>query len=140
MRRRTLVIVIAILAASTVIVEIVYLHSRPKWQLSASNANGGATVMVSTTSDAGSVYTVHIKGLRIQQPFHELTPRQAEVAPVPGVHTLFCDETLAPGRWTLQLEQVKLDIMPARLVVNDKYECGPKESLEITADQQEHNR
>ena len=49
----------------------------------------------------------------------------------PDVQTVFHDQTVPPGRWTLNLNGTKLDIMEARIILNHKIEGGPSDILEV---------
>ena len=123
-----LILIVSVLAA---LAAAVWLRSGPSWRLSAERTADGSRLTVTTTATVEPVYTVVIKGWSIGQPIGQLSPSDVSNGKAGEVETVFSDETVPPGRWTLKVEDIKLDIMLARLVVNDSLECGPGEILEL---------
>jgi hypothetical protein len=105
-----------------------WLHSRPQWQLTTANTATGVMVTLTNTDSPAPIYTVHIKGDSIRVPISHLLRTQVRS---PDVTTLFYDETVPPGRWTLKVNRTKVDIMPARIIVDDEAEGDPGSHLEI---------
>jgi hypothetical protein len=104
-------------------------QSLPSWQLSLRWDNSDSIITVNNTKSENPIYKVIIRGKKIKQPFNRLF--REETVSVNEIETIFWDDTTPPGRWTLKIENVKLDIMPARLVVNDSIECEPGENIII---------
>ena len=106
----------------------VYIRSRPNWQLSAKNTPIGVKVTVTLTDSPTPVYTILIAHGSVRHPF---TNRKRTEINSPDVQTVFHDQTVPPGRWTLNLNGTKLDIMEARIIVNDEIEGGPSDIVEV---------
>jgi hypothetical protein len=79
-----------------------WLHSRPRWQLTTANTATGVMVTVTNTDSPVPIYTVHIRGGSIRQPISNRLRTQVRA---PDVMTLFYDETVPPGRWTLEVNR-----------------------------------
>jgi hypothetical protein len=110
-----------------------WLSSLPSWQLSVERKDSGSIITISMTKSEGPIYKVIINGWRVSQPFNRLLLR--ETIPMREVETTFVDDDVPPGRWTLTVGGIKLDIMPARLIVNNSLVCKPGETLLIETEQ-----
>ena len=126
-----------LILATGVIATGIWLRSRPSWRLSAQRTDKGSIITVTTTASEDPVYRVVIKGWQISQPISRLSRDQVAASSTGEVETLFWDDTVPPGRWTLRVGGVKVDVMEARLVVNDSLECGPGGTLEVDVGQQQ---
>ena len=110
---------------------LLWVRSRPHWHLSLTNTANGVTATVTTSDSDQAVYAVHVRGALIQDPLIRATRK--EIGTHSAVKTTFYDDTIPPGRWTVDADWVKLDIMEARLIVNDELECAPGDSIEVEA-------
>jgi len=99
-----------------------YLFSRPSWELSASNSSEGVVVDIYLTDQPVPTYTTLLRDRRITS---EVSRVNRVDLPVDIGSTIFHDETLRPGRWTVEIAGEKLDIMPRALVLKDGTEIMP---------------
>jgi hypothetical protein len=104
-------------------------RSQPSWRLSAEAREGDSVVTVTTTASDEPTYTVVIKGWKIGQPFQKLL--RTETASIGAIKTVSFDDTIPPGAWSVKIGDVKMNVMPARLVVNDAEEFDPGEKIVI---------
>lgn len=84
---------------------------RPSWELSAQNSPDGFKIEVYLSDRKQAVYTSLIPGKSIPSEFHRL---QRDALPQEIASTTFFDDTLRPGRWTIQIAGHTLDIMEGR--------------------------
>ena len=133
-------IVLIVVLVIGVVVGVFWLRSGPSWRLSVATKGAESTVTVTTTASEDPVYSVVIKGWRTRRPIIHVSRTHAATDKAIGVETLFSDETVPPGRWTLKVDGVKFDIMPARLIVNDSFECAPGKTLEMEIDEEGSRR
>ena len=124
-------ILLIIILVAGVAFAALWLISGPTWQISAGTTGGESTITVTTSASQNPVYTVIIEGWRVRHPISHVSRAQAANDEAIGIETLSWDETMPPGRWTLKVDGVKLDIMPARLVVNDSLECAPGNRMKL---------
>lgn len=101
---------------------IFYLFSRPSWELSASNSNDGVVVEIYLTGQSIPTYTTLLRDRRVTS---EVSRVNRVDLPLNIGSTIFHDETLRPGRWTVKIAGEKLDIMPRALVLKDGTEIMP---------------
>jgi hypothetical protein len=94
-----------------------WLDSRPPWVLTAKNSPTGLVVEVHQSDAAEPTYVVVLPGKSVPRDFSRVARADAD----PNVvTTTFFDDTLKPGRWTLTLDGTKLDIMEARMWIDDQ--------------------
>jgi hypothetical protein len=105
-----------------------WLRSRPSWVLSAENSPAGLIVEVHQSDAQVPTYVAVLKGKTMAREFSRL--KREELSPADAT-TLFYDETVKPGRWTLNLDRTKVDIMPSRLIIDDNGELRPGQRTEI---------
>lgn len=113
-----------IIIAAPVVGMMVWLSSRPSWEISARNSPQGIILDVYKSNATQPTYTTVLKGQRI----HAEVERVGRLdLPVELAKTTFVDETLRPGRWTLVLNGTEIDIMERALIVNGSTEIAPRE-------------
>ena len=101
---------------------VTWLSTLPEWQMTARNSPDGVIVDVYKEHEAAPTFSTLIKGGAIVADINRVNRRQLP----PGVGTtIFHDESFRPGRWTLMLGNVKLDIMQRALIVDDRTEILP---------------
>ena len=134
MKSRNTIVFLVICSLLLVIAVGIWFRLGPKWQLSLSRENDKTIFTITTTKSPKPIYEVRTKGTLNLIPFTKLTRNEIEMDKSRNVKTLFYDDTLQPGRWTVQIENIKLDIMPAYIVVNEQFECNPGEYIELDKD------
>jgi hypothetical protein len=134
LQKRNIAIGLVTCFAISLIVAIVWFRSGPQWQLSIDNTNDATVFTITTTDSTSHVYEVRVNEMSSDNQIHNLTRSACENGKIARIKTLFYDETLKPGRWTVQIDDLKLDIMEARLTVNDKIDCLPGGNLELNKD------
>lgn len=102
---------------------LVWLFDRPRWQLSATNTAAGIQIEVYKEGEVSPTYSTLLPNHQVKQALHRVT---IDELPAGIGKTTHSDETLKPGRWTLQLDGIELDIMPARLIIDRDTELAPK--------------
>lgn len=107
---------VLITMAAIVVLFWIWQESQPEWCLSARNSVDGVVVEVFKGSQELPTHSTILKGRAIPRDVERLVQ---EELPVEIGKTIFSDETLRPGRWTLVLGGVKLDIMERAMVVED---------------------
>jgi hypothetical protein len=106
-----------------------YLHTLPSWQLSVERKDDGSIITVYKEKSEEPTYKVIVKGWRVKQPFHRLL--RTEIASDSEIKTIRWDDNLPPGDWLIEVAGARLDIMPARLIVNASTEYEPGETVTI---------
>lgn len=126
MKRRRIMILLAtcLLFVIAFVGSIMWNLSGPVWCLSARNSADGIMVQVYKGEQATPTYTTLLKGHTIPRDIGRLTCRQV---PADVGSTTFVDETVRPGRWTLILGGIKLDIMERAMVLADGTEVPPSD-------------
>lgn len=99
-----------------------WLNAQPRWELSATNADRGLRIEVFKQDNPTPTYVTVLDGHRVSRNLDRVTID--ELPPDIG-ETTFADETLKPGRWTLILDGVEMDIQPARLIIDHETELAP---------------
>ncbi len=118
----------AVLLVAMLVVVRVWIDSRPHWLLTTANTPMGFAVTITDTSSSSPFYVVRVKGGAIKTPTTRSLP--SEVAS-PDVTTVFYDATIPPGRWTFRVNGTKVDVMPARIIVNDRIEGAPGSDIQV---------
>ena len=99
-----------------------YLYSRPSWELSASNFDEGVVVEIYLTDEPVPTYTTLLLDREITS---EVSRISRVDLPLDIGSTIFHDETLRPGRWTIDIAGEKIDIMERALILEDGTEIKP---------------
>lgn len=126
--RILVVLSLLVMIALTVAGMRAWLDSRPNWVLTAKNTSAGLVLEVHESAAPTPTYVVVLQGQRVPREFSRVGRQELDPA---AANTVFFDETLKPGRWTLRLDRTKIDIMEARLVINDRTELKPGQTMEI---------
>ena len=134
LQNRNIAIGLVACFAISIIAAIVWFRSGSQWQLSIDNTNGATVFTITTTDSTSHVYEVRVNEMSGANQIHNLTRSACETGKIAGIKTLFYDETLKPGRWTVQIDDIKLDIMEARLTVDDEIDCLPGGRLNLNKD------
>jgi hypothetical protein len=108
--------------AGAVIAMRVWLASRPAWYLSAHNVGNGVVIEVYKGHQAKPTYSTLLKRCSIPHDIDRLPQQQL---PSAVGTTLFSDETIRPGRWTVVVAGEKLDIMERAMILGDGTEVPP---------------
>ena len=100
----------------------VWRESLPRWELSATNTPAGLRIEVYKEDESSPTYVTVLK--------QHSTSRDVDRANIEGFptdlgRTTFTDESFKPGRWTVIIDGVELDIQPARMVLDGKTELTP---------------
>ncbi len=101
---------------------ILVMRAGGAWSLSATNTDAGVEVNVFQGSKSAPTFTTVLPGHSIPQSLDRVT--RDELPPGVG-QTTFVDVTMAPGRWTVDLNGVELDIMPARMTIDGTNNIAP---------------
>lgn len=96
-----------------------WTFNRPRWELSAKNVEAGVHIEIFKQNEANPTYSTVLIQRKISRNIERVTID--DLPPEIG-ETIFTDESLKPGRWTLVIDGVEVDIMPARLVIDRKTE------------------
>lgn len=108
------------------------LRGTEDWVFSARERDGGMTVSVRRSGSARPVYTVVVEGYSLGRNIAPLVIDSEGPGLPQGLTRTFEDTTILPGRCTLQLGPLTLDVMPARLVVNG-HVCNPGGEVRVRA-------
>lgn len=101
---------------------MLWLNNRPRWELSAANTDEGLRIEIFKQNDQTPTYVAVLDDHQVSRNLNRVTID--ELPPDIG-ETTFSDETLKPGRWTLTLDGVEIDIMEARLIIDRERELAP---------------
>ena len=103
---------------------ILWLNNRPRWELSAANTDEGLRIEIFKQNDTTPTYATVLDGHQLSRRLNRVT---LDELPADIGKTTFTDETLKPGRWTLILDGVEIDVMPTRLIIDRETEVAPAE-------------
>ena len=124
MRRITPIIVALVVMAIPIVASIVWMSSRPTWQISAYNSPQGIIIEVYKSNAAQPTYTTVLPGKTIKTDIERASRMDL---PEELGQTTFHDETLRPGRWTIVIEETEIDIMERALIVDRVSEVAPRD-------------
>jgi hypothetical protein len=94
----------------------------PRWQISATNADSGLQIDVFKEGEDSPTFTTLLPSHRVEQNIDRKTLGEL---PKEVGQTTFTDETVKPGRWTLVIDGVELDIMERALIIDGGMELRP---------------
>jgi hypothetical protein len=94
----------------------------PRWQLSATNADAGLQIDIFKEGKDSPTFTTLLPSRRVEQ---NIDRKTIDELPKEVGQTTFTDETVKPGRWTLVIDGVELDIMPRALIIDGETELSP---------------
>jgi hypothetical protein len=94
----------------------------PRWQISATNADAGLQIDVFKEGEDSPTFTTLLPSRRVE---HNIARKTIDELPKEVGQTTFTDETVKPGRWTLVIDSVELDIMERALIIDGETELGP---------------
>lgn len=100
----------------------VWMQARPYWEISAMNSPEGVVIEVYQSDQSEPTYQTLLSGETISQ---ELIRARPDDASIEGVQTLDYDGTIRPGRWKLVVCETELDIMTARMIIDQTTELTP---------------
>ena len=124
MRKLVHITIALVLVAAPVIGVVAWMSARPSWQVSARNSPQGVVVDVYKSNAARPTYTTVLAGQRISTEVERAT--QMNLPPELGT-TIFYDDTLRPGRWTVVVNKTELDIMERAMTVDRGTELKPQD-------------
>lgn len=126
--RRIAPIIVAVVAivvmAIPIVATMVWLSSRPTWQISAYNSPQGIVIEVYKSNAAQPTYTTVLPGRTINTDIERASRMNL---PEELGQTTFHDETLRPGRWTVVIQETEIDIMERALIVDRATEVAPRD-------------
>ncbi len=106
---------------------IAWMQSRGDWQLSATNSPSGVVIDVFWGDAMSPRYSTTLAGKTIPRNIDRVI--REDLPPDIGV-TTFYDVTLRPGRWTVVMDGVELDIMEAGWDIDGKPATPPRNTTE----------
>ena len=106
---------------------IAWMQSRGDWHLSASNMPDGVDVRVYWGNSDTPTYSTKLAGRSIPREINRVTREQL---PDDVATTTFYDVTMRPGRWTIVIDGIELDIMEAGWTVDGVADRLPKNTTE----------
>ena len=119
-----LISIAAVLIAISMIAVHRWIATRPAWLLSARNTADGVIVEVHKEHESEATYSTLLEGCSLD---HDVWRMNRQDLPEAIGTTTFSDETIPPGRWTVVLGGVRLDIMERALILEDGTEIRPRE-------------
>lgn len=117
MRRISPIIVAIVVMAIPIVASIVWMSSRPTWQISAYNSPQGIIIEVYKSNAAQPTYTTVLPGRTINTDIERASRMNL---PEELGQTTFHDETLRPGRWTVVIQEIEIDIMERELILTPR--------------------
>jgi hypothetical protein len=87
----------------------------PRWQLSATNTVAGLQIDIFKEGEDSPTFTTVLPSHRVEQGVNRKT---VDELPKEVVQTTHTDETVKPGRWTLIIDGVELDVMSHALIID----------------------
>jgi hypothetical protein len=124
MRKVTFIIIALVIIATPIVAMFAWMSSRPSWQISARNSPQGVVIDVYKSNASQPTFTTVLTGQTINTEVERMA--RLELPNAIG-ETIFHDETLRPGRWTVVLNKTELDIMESALIVDRKTEIAPQD-------------
>jgi hypothetical protein len=114
-------IVLAAMFVAVMWTSLAVFHG-PRWQISATNVDAGLQIDVFKEGEDSPTFTTLLPSRRVEQNIHRKT---IDELPKEVGQTTFTDETVKPGRWTLVIDGVELDIMERALIIDRETELSP---------------
>ena len=124
MRKLAPIIITLVIIATPIVWMIAWMSSRPSWQISASTSPQGVVIEVYKSNATRPTYTTVLTGHTINTEVERASRLQL---PEELGTTTFYDETIRPGRWTVVLNKIEIDIMERALIVERGTEIAPQD-------------
>ncbi|QDU91230.1 hypothetical protein Pla175_46500 [Pirellulimonas nuda] len=118
------ILVVLVIVAVCVAALIAWRASSPVWQMSARNSPNGVVVEVYKSGAAQPTYATVLTGKTIGADVDRATRQNL---PAALATTVFYDDTMRPGRWTVAISGTTLDIMEHALIINGATQLTPLE-------------
>lgn len=99
------------------------MASRPVWELSAHNSAHGVIVEIFKENQSVPTYFLQLEGRSIDGDVDRVTRQEL---PSHVGTTTFHDDTLKPGRWTIEIDGVEVDIMERVAIVDGDEKIAPR--------------
>ena len=124
MRKVTFIMIATVVLATPIVAMFAWMSSRPSWQITARNTPQGVVIDVYKSNASQPTFTTVLAGQTVHTEVERIS--RLELPNAIG-ETIFQDETLRPGRWTVVLNKTELDIMERALIVDRKTEITPQD-------------
>jgi hypothetical protein len=115
-----LLLMAAVLLALIVILMII--RSGPRWELSATNTAAGIEVEVHKEGEVMPTFKTLLPNHQSPQDLHRVN---IDTFPPSAGKTTHRDETTKPGRWTVVIDGVEIDMMDRALIIDKTTELAP---------------
>jgi hypothetical protein len=99
-----------------------YIRSGPRWELSTTNTPAGIEVEVYKEGETDPTFKTVLPNQQTNQDL-----RRVNIDPFPpsSGKTTHWDETTKPGRWTVIIDGVEIDMMERALIIDKTTELAP---------------
>ncbi len=115
----SVVLLVAGIGGTSVIgvITSVRLASGPAWELSVRPTDQGVAVSVFREGESQPDYETLLAGAAVPI---EVSRISRERLPAEVGRTIFHDTTVRPGRWTIEIDGRRLDILPRGLIIDER--------------------
>jgi hypothetical protein len=123
-RRAMIVVAVAAIGIIGMLILMKAIRGNEHWILSTQDRDGGMVIRVRCSGSARPGYTVFVEGYSLGRDIAPLVIDRDRQRFPEGMSLTFEDTTLLPGRCTLRIGPLTLDVMEARLIA-DGQKCDP---------------
>lgn len=99
-----------------------YIRSGPRWELSTTNTPAGIDVEVYKEGEVEPTFKTLLSNHQSPQGLHRVN---IDTFPSSAGNSTHWDETVKPGRWTVVIDGVEIDMMERALIIDKTTEIDP---------------